>query len=62
MRGKISLITRFNSLQGLKKFPVPFEDAEQVLIPEAAQDLHIAGAALRAERPEPRDLVATLAR
>ena len=31
----------------------PFEDAEQVLVPEAAQDLHIAGAALRAERPEP---------
>src|SRR5262245_53894349 len=24
----------------------PFEDAEQVLLPEAAQDLHIAGAAL----------------
>jgi hypothetical protein len=27
----------------------PFEDAEQVLVPGAAQDLHIAGAALRAE-------------
>src|SRR5216683_785950 len=38
----------------------PFEDAEQVFVPGAAQDLHIAGAALRAERPEPGELVATL--
>ena len=38
----------------------PFEDAEQILVPGAAQDLHIAGAALRAERSEPRQLVATL--
>src|SRR5438477_2705434 len=38
----------------------PFEDAEQVLVPGAAQDLHIAGAALRTERPEPGELVATL--
>src|SRR5438128_987262 len=37
----------------------PFEDAEQVVVPEAAQDLHIAGAALRAEGSEPRPLVAT---
>src|SRR5882672_9201318 len=44
------------------KIGEPFEDAEQVLVPGAAPDLHIAGAALRAERPEPRDLVATLAR
>src|SRR5258705_11653750 len=40
----------------------PFEDTEQVLVPEAAQDFYIAGAALRAERPEPRQLVATLRR
>src|SRR3984893_8427586 len=40
----------------------PFEDTEQVLVPEAAQDLHIANTALRAERPESRGLVATLAR
>src|ERR1700745_3590252 len=39
-----------------------FEDAEQVLVPEAAQDLHIAGAALRAEGSEPRQLVAALRR
>src|ERR1700730_11218156 len=38
----------------------PFEDAEQVFVPRATQDLHIAGAALRAERPEPGELVATL--
>jgi hypothetical protein len=30
----------------------PFEDVEQVLVPGAAQDLHITGAALGAERPE----------
>src|ERR1700730_14664564 len=39
-----------------------FEDTEQVLVPEAAQDFYIAGAALRAERPEPRQLVATFRR
>src|SRR5262249_2132396 len=39
-----------------------FEDAEQVCLPRAVQDLHIGGAALRAERPEPRKLVATLGR
>jgi hypothetical protein len=39
-----------------------FEDAEQVLVPEAAQDFYIAGAALRAEGSEPRQLVATLRR
>src|SRR4029077_10391380 len=37
-----------------------FEDAEQVLVPRASPDLHIAGTALRTERPEPRALVATL--
>src|ERR1700739_323898 len=37
-----------------------FEHAEQLLVPRAASDLHIAGAALRAERPEARQLVATL--
>jgi hypothetical protein len=36
------------------------EDAEQVLVPGAAQDLHIAGPALRTERPEPGEFVATL--
>src|SRR6187397_1857932 len=36
------------------------EDAEQLLVPHAAPDLHIADAALRAERPEARQLVATL--
>src|SRR5262245_66509747 len=37
-----------------------FEDAEQVLVPGASPDLHVAGAALRTERSEPRALVATL--
>jgi hypothetical protein len=37
-----------------------FEYAEQILVPRASPDLHIAGAALRTERPEPRELVATL--
>ena len=44
------------------KIGEPFEDAEQVLVPGAAQDLQIAGAALRAEWPEPRGLVAALCR
>ena len=38
----------------------PFEDAEQVLVPGTVQDFQVAGAALRAERSEPRELVATL--
>src|SRR5712671_6102527 len=38
----------------------PFEDAKEVLVPGTAEDLHVAGAALRTERPEPRELVATL--
>src|SRR6516165_3884746 len=37
-----------------------FENPEQLLVPRAAPDLHIAGAALRAERPKARQLVATL--
>src|SRR6267378_2209168 len=37
-----------------------FENAEQVLVPRASPDLHIAGATLRTERPEPRELVTTL--
>src|SRR5205823_10499929 len=37
-----------------------FEGAEQVLVPAASPDLDVAGTALRAERPEPRALVATL--
>src|SRR6516162_10520563 len=37
-----------------------FEDAEQLLVPGAAPDLYIAGAALRTEWSEPRELVTTL--
>src|SRR6267143_3633385 len=44
------------------EFGEAFEDAEQILVPRAAPDLHIAGAALRTERPEPRELVAALCR
>src|ERR1700730_17252687 len=44
------------------EFGEALEDAEQVVVPRAAQALHIAGAALRAERPEPRQLVAALRR
>ena len=36
------------------------EDAEQLLIPAPLPDFYIAGAALRAERPKPRQLVAGL--
>ena len=36
------------------------EDTEQLLVPRPAQDLHIARPALRAERPEARELVAAL--
>jgi hypothetical protein len=36
------------------------DDAEQFLVPGSAQDLYITGAALRAERAEPGDLVAAL--
>src|SRR6202011_4500300 len=42
------------------EFGEAFEDAEQVVVPRAAQNLYIAGATLRAERPEPRQLVAAL--
>src|SRR5215813_4700675 len=42
------------------EFGKTFEDAEQVLVPATSQDLQIAGAALRAEGPEPRQLVAAL--
>ena len=37
-----------------------FENAEPVLVPGASPDLHIADAALRTERLEPRELVASL--
>src|ERR1700751_1880095 len=37
-----------------------FENAEQLLVPCRAPDLHIAGATLRAEWSEPRQLVAAL--
>ena len=40
------------------KIGEPFEGAEQVLVPAGAPDLDVAGAALRTERPEPRELVA----
>ena len=36
-----------------------FENAEQFLVPRASSDLDVAGAALRTERSEPRELVAT---
>ena len=36
------------------------EDTEQLLVPRPAQDHHIARPALRAERPEARELVAAL--
>ena len=42
------------------KFGEAFEDAEQLLVPRAPPDLHIAGAALRTEWPEPGWLVAAL--
>ena len=34
-----------------------FEGTKQLLAPRASQDLHVAGAALRAERPKPCQLV-----
>src|SRR6516162_4530508 len=37
-----------------------FEDTEQLLVPGTPSDLDVAGAALRAERPEPRQLIAGL--
>ena len=37
-----------------------FENAEQLLVPRPAPQLHIADAALRAERPKARQLVTTL--
>src|SRR6516164_3983551 len=42
------------------KIREPFEHAKKVLVPGTAQDLHIAGAALRTERTKPCELVATL--
>jgi hypothetical protein len=36
------------------------EDAEQLLVPGPSLDLHVAGTALRTERPEPCQLVAAL--
>jgi hypothetical protein len=40
----------------MTKIGKPFGDVEQVLVLGAPQDLHIAGVALRTERPEPREL------
>src|SRR6516162_10712070 len=37
-----------------------FENAKQLLVPGSPPDLDVAGAALRAERPKPRQLVAGL--
>ena len=37
-----------------------FEGAERRLVRGPSSDLHIAGTALRTERPEPRDFVAAL--
>jgi hypothetical protein len=70
-KGAVALHVRIEHFQGpaagvdlvvMGEIGEPFEDAEQVLVPGAAQDLHITGAALRAERPEPGELVATLYR
>lgn len=36
-----------------------FENPEQLVVPQAAQDLDVAGPALRAERPKARQLIAT---
>jgi hypothetical protein len=44
----------------MREIREPFEDAEQLLVPGTAQDFHVAGAALRAARCEPRQLVAAL--
>ena len=38
----------------------PSRVAEQLLVPGPSPDLHVAGTALRTERPEPRQLVAAL--
>src|SRR5712675_556631 len=37
-----------------------FQNSEQLIVPGAAPDLHIAGTALRTERPESGELVAAL--
>src|SRR5215468_5100644 len=44
----------------MHKIGEAFENAEQLLVPGPASDLHIAGATLRAEWPEARQLVAAL--
>ena len=44
----------------VRKIREPFEHPEQVVVPGATQDLHIAGAALRAKRSEPCQLVTAL--
>jgi hypothetical protein len=56
VRNEISVVSGVD-LVVMGEIGEAFEDAEQVLVPKAAQDLHIAGAALRAE---PGELVATL--
>ena len=40
-------------LVAMGKIGEPFEDAGEVLVPAASQDLHVAGEALPTERPEP---------
>src|SRR5215470_20295285 len=44
----------------MRKIGEAFENAEQLLVPGPASDLHIAGATLRAEWSKPRQLVAAL--
>ena len=44
------------------EFGEALEDPEQVLVPGTAQNLHIAGPALRAEWPEPCQLITALDR
>src|ERR1700756_2691074 len=42
----------------MREIGKPLKDAEQLFVPAAAPDLDVAGAALRTERPKPRDLIA----
>jgi hypothetical protein len=54
LSGKTVLVT--GSTDGVDRLVA----LEQLLLPRASPDLDVAGAALRAERPEARELVATL--
>jgi len=46
----------------MSEFGEAFHDTKQVLVPRAAQDLHIASPALRAKGPEPCQLITALGR